>query len=63
MMWIDGQSYSGMWKEGYFEGEGILKRLDYTYEGTFSKGKPHGIGTFSWNDGRVYKGQYVEGTK
>lgn len=56
MTWLNGQTYSGMWKDGNFDGEGILQTNDYRYEGKFSKGKPHGFGTFSWQDGRVYKG-------
>ncbi len=36
-------------------------RSGSSYEGQFLKDKYHGQGTYKWNDGRKYTGQFVNG--
>lgn len=47
--------FRGEWKEGvpFGKGEEIFPDGN-SYVGNFEKGLKHGMGTFKWNDGRVY---------
>lgn len=51
--------YRGQWKDGLQHGSGHLTMKGATYEGDFHKGKRHGEGVLTWDDGRVYRGQFV----
>jgi hypothetical protein len=55
-------SYSGGCKNGLAHGKGIAKGID-TYEGQFSEGFQDGTGTYTWADGKVYKGLWEKGLK
>lgn len=60
-----GDIYSGIWKEGYLNGSGIVERFadKMTYEGQFKQSKMDGYGMAKWQDGTVYCGSYKEGAK
>jgi len=55
-------TYKGECKEGLADGDGTATGTD-TYEGHFSAGLPHGFGTYTWNDGSVYTGQWKKGMR
>jgi hypothetical protein len=55
-------TYQGECKGGLAHGDGIATGLD-TYEGHFSKGLPNGYGTYKWNTGAVYVGQWKKGKR
>lgn len=43
-------TYEGKCKGGFANGKGIAVGTD-RYDGQFSKGLPHGVGTYSWANG------------
>mmetsp|Transcript_93301 Transcript_93301/g.273128 ORF Transcript_93301/g.273128 Transcript_93301/m.273128 type:complete len:311 (+) Transcript_93301:67-999(+) len=47
---------------GAFEGYGCLKSSDATAVGYWQDGRLHGEGSQSWTDGRMYTGQFRDGT-
>ena len=55
-------SYSGIWKDGSFEGWGILNlKLDEYFKGEWSRGERNGIGMFQYSKVsayQTYKGQW-----
>lgn len=55
-------SYEGKCKNGFANGKGTATGID-RYEGTFSKGLPGGIGTYTWSNGDIYTGEWVEGRR
>ncbi len=54
--------YLGGCKKGLAHGDGIAKGMD-KYEGKFKRGLPHGKGTYIWNNGDIYEGQWIEGMR
>ena len=65
-MWPDGSSYDGEWENNIFHGKGTLTKKDGdVIVGNFSKGKAHGYGEYSFNNGAskgaVYKGNWASG--
>ncbi len=55
-------TYTGGCKNGKAEGEGVAKGID-SYEGTFKKGLPEGIGMYIWKNGDLYYGGWKKGLK
>lgn len=59
---FDLKSYSGNWEEGRCDGDGCTTFIDgYVYEGSFSKGLPHGRGILLYPDGGECKGVFQLG--
>jgi hypothetical protein len=58
---IAGQ-YIGKCKKGLANGKGLAIGID-RYTGTFKKGYPNGIGTYTWSTGEVYNGQWMDGKR
>ena len=54
--------YEGECKKGLADGEGKTIGKDF-YVGKFKKGKPHGNGKFTWENGNFYKGDWKKGLK
>ena len=54
------KEYSGECKDGMADGFGIAKGKD-EYRGMFSKGKLHGLGTYTWADGSTFQGVFNQG--
>jgi hypothetical protein len=52
--------YDGELKNGLAHGRGTAVGAD-TYEGHFRKGMPNGEGTYTFGNGNVYKGDFVNG--
>lgn len=59
MIYPDGSSYGGEWKDGKKHGKGTLMYKHYdSYNGEFKDDQRHGKGIYYWNDGRIYDGQW-----
>ena len=55
-------TYAGDCKNGLAHGKGTATGTD-RYEGSFSKGLPHGNGIYEYDGGPVYKGEWNKGVK
>lgn len=55
-------SYEGGCKGGKADGEGFAQGED-SYRGEFKNGWPHGKGTYTWSDGKVFEGSFKKGKK
>jgi hypothetical protein len=55
-------TYSGECKKGLANGNGVAQGTDH-YEGHFSKGLPDGQGTYTWQNGSFFQGQWEKGLK
>jgi hypothetical protein len=54
-------SYSGEWKDGIFEGEGrIVLANGHRYTGGFEKGGIEGRGVYTFPDGQVLDGEFMD---
>ena len=61
MTFPDGSMYEGEFKDGEYNGQGIMTFPDGNkYVGEFKDGKRHGQGTFTFSDGRKYLGEWRE---
>lgn len=59
-----GDTYTGEWKDGERNGQGIYTWHDGdTYAGKWKEGKMHGQGTFSRGNGDIYVGEWKNGKK
>ncbi len=71
---MDGKVYIGAWKQGKMNGSGemvwtkkaeekdeIVKDKCARYIGEFVNDKKEGNGTFYWEDGRKYEGEWRNG--
>lgn len=57
----DGSSYTGELVGGRRQGHGLWQGLQGQYEGQWHDDIQHGQGRQTWNDGRVFNGQFDEG--
>lgn len=55
-------SYEGGCRKGLASGSGVAQGED-RYEGEFSKGLPHGKGTYRWASGVWYEGEFRNGLR
>ncbi|MEO7312102.1 MAG: hypothetical protein ABIX01_16990 [Chitinophagaceae bacterium] len=55
-------TYDGGCKDGKADGFGIAAGK-HSFQGLFKKGKPDGRGTYTWEDGHFYVGEWSNGTK
>lgn len=55
-------TYEGGCKDGKADGFGSAKGK-HRYDGLFKKGKPEGRGTYTWEDGHYYVGEWKDGMK
>lgn len=55
-------SYEGGCKNGFAHGKGIAIGIDQ-YEGKFKQGLPNGTGTYTWENGNVYTGDWKSGKR
>mmetsp|Transcript_42777 Transcript_42777/g.100281 ORF Transcript_42777/g.100281 Transcript_42777/m.100281 type:complete len:300 (-) Transcript_42777:46-945(-) len=62
MDYKDGSTYVGEILDGLRHGHGIWVTSTTRYEGAWVDDKPHGQGQQQWHDGRVYTGQFHQGT-
>lgn len=61
-VWTVGpEKYVGTFEHGQFVEGKYMSRNRHFYEGQFQDNKFHGQGTYTWADGRVYKGEFKEG--
>lgn len=51
--------YSGEYSSGKMHGKGILSTKNGTMKGNFHQDFLEGYGSFLWNDGKVYLGEFV----
>jgi len=64
VLFNDGSSYSGEWKNGEMNGRGVfLWRNGDRFEGEWKNGLQNGQGTFAAADGSVYYGGWKQGKK
>ena len=54
--------YTGECKDGFAHGKGFAQGKD-KYEGSFKKGLPNGIGTYTWANGNTYSGGWKKGQR
>lgn len=62
-LWTDGSYFEGEFLNDLYDGVGKYSWTDKVYEGQWKESKMHGIGTFTWSDGKVYSGEYDMGIK
>lgn len=55
-------TYEGKCKKGLANGKGIASGTD-RYEGQFKAGLPDGKGSYTWANGDVYTGEWMEGLR
>jgi len=55
-------TYTGKCKDGLAQGKGIATATD-RYEGFFVKGLPQGEGIYTYSNGNMYTGEWVEGMR
>ena len=63
LIWDTGAKYEGDWVDGVGVGVATITYNDGTYVGQTDKTLEHGKGTFKWNIGDVYTGEFVYGQR
>ena len=53
--------YDGSWKNGLFDGYGVLTYSGYNYQGEWKEGKKHGKGKLKMPSGCIFDGDWIEG--
>lgn len=62
MKFDNGQTYEGEWNDGVMDGHGKMTGgSSPSFEGTWHNGMKNGSITIEWLNGRIFKGQYVNG--
>jgi len=62
IVWADGSSFVGQWKEGKFDGRGRLENPDgMVHEGQWQTGQAHGEGERTLHNGDWMEGEWQEG--
>lgn len=67
----DGGIFAGQTKDGDIDGRGTITYWhpekttsgETSYDGQFTRGNKHGLGQMKWEDGRVYRGSWVENVR
>ena len=60
----DASSYTGFFKSGRFDGQGVLNYSNGNkYQGQFKSGKRNGLGLFSYYNGSTFLGNYLDNEK
>ena len=63
LIWDTGTKYEGDWVDGVGVGVATITYNDGIYVGQTDKTLEHGKGTFTWNIGDVYTGEFVYGQR
>ena len=50
--------FDGEFREGMKHGEAVFKTRNGTYQGNFENDYLEGGGSFIWNDGKAYEGEF-----
>ena len=61
--WANGDSYTGTFKDGLYNGQGKFSCTSFVYEGMFENGLFEGEGTLTDKSGNLYKGNFHQGYK
>ena len=62
MVYKDGKSYSGQWKNGIKHGNGKFKWPNGKwYEGEYKDNEKNGHGIMKWPNGKRYEGEWLDG--
>lgn len=61
--WANGDTYTGTFKDGLYNGEGKFSCTSFVYEGMFENGQFEGEGTLTDKSGSLYKGNFHQGYK
>ena len=61
--WANGDSYTGTFKDGLYNGQGKFSCTSFVYEGMFENGLFEGEGTLTDNSGNSYQGNFHQGYK
>jgi hypothetical protein len=60
MIYKDGTKYTGVWKNGMWNGKGEFTDHASVYTGTYKDGVHHGFGEMIFNDGSKYIGNWKD---
>jgi len=58
MVDLEGEQYSGEWKDDMKHGDGTFIWKERSYSGEWLNDSIDGVGVCRWSDGRSYKGQW-----
>ena len=61
--YANGAVYTGEWKDGAMEGQGVFTSEAGTYTGSFKAGAFDGYGVYEFANGDRYEGDYVAGKR